>query len=312
MLELLAAIVALLALYTQARKREIERTYPPLGQIIDLGRTKIHAVEAGIAHAETPIVLIHGASGNVRDMVESLVTPLSQSAHVIAFDRPGFGWSDRPGGDWCSPLDQARLLKRALKQMGVTEKPVIVGHSWGASVALAWALDGPDEVAGIVSLAGATHPFPGGVAAYRKLAGVPVLGPFFAYTLMTPIAERLIEKGVTGTFWPNDAPDGYVERTGVKLLLRPRQFLRDAEDVRKLRAFLASQAPHYGELSMPVTVITGNRDCVVGPKIHSYPLARKAPHGRLIKLENCGHAPHHVRTDEVVAAILASVQPGNA
>ncbi len=309
MLELLAAILALLALYTQARRREIENAYPPLGRLVDLGRVKIHGVEQGAHHGGTPIVLIHGASGNVRDMVESLMPGLSAHHHVIAFDRPGFGWSGRPRGPWCSPLDQARLLKRALGQMGVAEKPLLVGHSWGASVALAWALDCPDEVAGVVSLSGATHPFPGGVAAYRKFAGIPLLGPLFAYTLMTPIAERLIDKGVLGTFWPNDAPEGYVQRTGVKLLLRPAQFLRDAQDVRRLRAFLAEQAPHYEELAVPVTVITGNRDRVVGPKIHSYPLARKAPHGTLVKLENCGHAPHHVRTTEVVDAIAASVEP---
>lgn len=309
MLELLAAILALAALYTQARKREVEAAYPPLGRLVDLGWGKIHAVEHGKEHGGTPVVLIHGASGNVRDMTESLVPVLARSHHVIAFDRPGYGWSDRPRGGWCDPLDQARLLKRALTAMGISGKPLVAGHSWGAAVALAWALDSPGQVAGVVSISGATHPFPGGVAAYRKFAGLPLIGPLFAYTLMVPIAERLIDKGVESTFWPDPPTPAYSDRIGVKLLLRPRQFLLDAQDVRKLRPFLAGQAPRYPGLAVPLTVITGNRDRVVGPKIHAYPLARKAPRAKLVKFKNCGHTPHHVHTEGVAAAILATLDP---
>ena len=50
--------------------------------------------------------------------------------------------------------DDARIGFPAARAMGA-EKPIIVGHSWGAAVALAWALDAPDEVSGVVTASNA-------------------------------------------------------------------------------------------------------------------------------------------------------------
>jgi pimeloyl-ACP methyl ester carboxylesterase len=59
---------------------------------------------------------------------------------VIAPDRPGYGYSDRPRGTKWIPERQARLLLAFMDRLGI-ESPVVVGHSWGAMVALAMALE---------------------------------------------------------------------------------------------------------------------------------------------------------------------------
>ena len=59
---------------------------------------------------------------------------------VIAFDRPGFGYSDRPHGSAWSAGTQAELLRDAFAVLGIN-RPVVLGHSWGAAVALALGLN---------------------------------------------------------------------------------------------------------------------------------------------------------------------------
>ncbi len=84
------------------------------------------------------MILIHGASGNTRDFTFDLAKRLDDRYRVIAFDRPGLGWSDSAGDAGVSPLVQADILRAAADQLGV-RNPIVVGHSYGGAVAMAWA-----------------------------------------------------------------------------------------------------------------------------------------------------------------------------
>ena len=85
------------------------------------------------------LILIHGALGNLRDMTFDLRDKLTNRYRVIAFDRPGFGYSDPlPNGD-ASLIGQALLLQKAAKEIGVTN-PIVMGHSYGGAVAMSWAV----------------------------------------------------------------------------------------------------------------------------------------------------------------------------
>ncbi len=138
-------------------RTEIARRWPPIGRIIDVDGTPVHVWEKG---SGTPVVLIHGASGNLRDWTFSLAERIARRRRVIAFDRPGFGYSGRIADRGWDPAVQAGLLQRASAMLGAT-KPVIVGHSWGGAVVMAWAATLPGTARGVVSLAGATMPWGG-------------------------------------------------------------------------------------------------------------------------------------------------------
>ena len=114
----------------------IERRWPPVGSFIEVGGHRLHYVEAGQG---PPVILVHGASANLRDMQASLLPALADTHTVLAFDRPGYGYSDR-GRRWPSPADQARLFVSAAEQLGHAQ-PLIVGHSWAL-------LEVPERVAG--------------------------------------------------------------------------------------------------------------------------------------------------------------------
>ena len=77
-------------------------------------------------------------------------TPSRERHEVIAFDRPGLGFSGRPAAAPTSVWRlQAALLRGALARLGVA-RATLVGHSFGGAVALAWALEAPETVAGLL------------------------------------------------------------------------------------------------------------------------------------------------------------------
>lgn len=306
---LIALCIGGLFLYSVWTAWRIAALYPPSGEFVDLDGEfeglRLHYVSRGkTREGVAPVVLIHGASGNLRDMEESLVPVLAAETRVVAFDRPGHGWSGRGRHPEISnPAVQARAIRMAAAKLGI-ERPVVLGHSWGASVAAAWALDAPETLSGLLPLSGALYPWPGGVAWYHSVVRTPVAGSLFLRTLTIPGGKLLAEKGVAGNFHPNPAPEDYAGRIGLPLLFRPANFRANSEDTSGLKAHLARQSERYGEIPVPVIVVTGNADYTVSPKLHSYAFHNKVSGSELVKLKSTGHMPHHARQEIVVDAVL--------
>ena len=92
-------------------------------------------------HIETgdgpPVVLLHGNTVTLTDFDASgLIGRLAKNHRVIAFDRPGFGHSNRPRDRLWTPMAQAVLFQAALDRLGV-EQSVLVGHSMGTLTVMA-------------------------------------------------------------------------------------------------------------------------------------------------------------------------------
>lgn len=298
-LALLAALLASVLLTHQSTQR-VEKAFPPIGEITKINGLRVHYTDTG---AGSPLVLIHGASTNLRDFHASLAGPLSEHHRVITVDRPGHGYSERPRGNWPDPAWQAALVQTLLEQLKVN-RPVLVGHSWSGSVVLAHLLAFPDKAAGAVLLAGGSHPWEGGVAWYYDVAGVPLLGRLFAYTLVLPLGSLTLDAGLQAVFTPNPVPPDYRERTGVALSLRPQNFMANAEDVRRLSDFLGEQSSHYQEIEVPVLLITGATDTIVPPWNHAERLVVQASQADLMVLEQTGHALHHSAPARISQLIL--------
>jgi pimeloyl-ACP methyl ester carboxylesterase len=297
-----AILVAASAAVSFVGARMIERAYPPAGRFVAVDGGRLHIVERGSPDAP-PVVLLHGASGNLGDIRLALADRLATGYRVILVDRPGHGWSDRPDGrDDASPARQAALIHQALASIGVTHA-ILVGHSWSGALATAYALAYPDEIAGLVLLAPVTHPWPGGVAWLNHLIAIPVLGPLIAYTVILPIGYFMVPPGVAAVFAPEIPPPDYVARTGARMVLRPLEFIANAQDLVGLKQFVTAQAPHYGEIKVPVAIIAGDADRVVYTDIHSRGIAAQLPHATLTVLPGVGHMIPYAATDLVVQAV---------
>jgi len=301
----IVAVLALLALVTQAGVVLVERAYPRQGSLIEVAGAELHIVDIGPRDAPGPaIVLLHGASSNLEVMRQPVGERLARHRRVILIDRPGHGWSARAELCDSTPAVHGRMIEEALAKLGVG-KVIIVVHSMAGALGLRIALDYPDRVAGLVMLAPVAYPWPGGVGQYNEIVTTPVIGPLLAHTITLPLGYFMAEPGARAAFLPQQMPDGFVSKTATLLLLRPREFLANARDLVTLKAAVAEQAPRYAEITAPITILSGDVDKTVSTDIHSRPLAATVPNARLIVLPGVGHMVQDVVPDRVIAEIEA-------
>lgn len=305
----LVAVVAVLAaagagvsFRAAAREAAAEAAYPPEGRLLTVDGVRVHAVVAG---SGPDLVLLHGAGGSARDFTFDLVERLRPHYRVIAFDRPGHGHTapTGPGGEPVdSPQAQARLLLSAAAQLGVS-RPLVVGHSFGGAVAMAWGLAAPNATAGLVILSGATMPWEGTVDAQYRInassVGSAVVVPLVSGLIPLALAERVLET----VFAPQTVPAGYADHLGLAMSLRREALRANARQVFELRGNLVEMSAGYAELNVPVAVLHGDADRIVGLGVHAEPLTQALPDATLTVLAGVGHMPHHVDRAAVVAAI---------
>ena len=302
---ILVAVLVALALLTRAGIFVLDRTYPPRGVRVDVAGAVLNVVALGQQDTGfPPIVLLHGASSNL-EVMRPLGARLAVHHRVILIDRPGHGGSTRERVEDSTPQVQARMIVEALDKLGVGPA-IIVVHSLAGAIGARLALDYPSRVAGLVMLAPVTHPWPGGVGWYNRLVTRPVIGPFLAYTITLPLGLLVADSGARGVFLPQTMPDDFVESSATRLLLRPSEFLANAYDLVNLKAAVAEQAPRYGEITMPVTIIAGDEnDKTVSTNIHARPFAATVKGAKLIVLRGVGHMVQYTAPDLVVDEIEA-------
>ena len=290
-----------------AQARAAEAAFPPEGGFVEVDGRRVHYVMRG----EGPdLVLIHGASGNSRDMTFRFMGMLEGHYRVTAFDRPGLGYTDRVdpsrAGPWDlrgeTPREQADLLRGAAALLGI-ERPIVLGHSFGGSVAMAWALGDSEGTAAVVDVSGATLPWPGELNWTYRFTEGRWSGAVVPWLVAAWVPQRLVDRAIAGTFAPDRVPDSYAEALGAALAVRAASFRANARQVNALRAEVEAMAELYPTLRMPIEIVHGDADSIVGLELHSRPLAALVPGARLTVLPGVGHMPHHTDPEAVVAAI---------
>lgn len=296
----LAAGIAALSYNSHTYSRRAAARWPAEGRFIDAEGARLHVREDGPADAQR-LLLIHGATANLRELWGPLAPHFVSDHRVIAYDRPGMGHSTRPKRAETLAM-QARCAARVLEATG--EGPaLVVGHSLGAAVSLRLALDFPHLVRGLVLLTPASHPYPGDNAWWAKLSSAPIAGDLFCGLFIPWLGPPMSAASVSNNFWPQPTPPNYVEEAGVGLIFRPRAFRSSAQDVVATNREFAAQAPRYPDLYQPAVIVTAEKDKVVSPKRHARALAADLPAAELVIAPDTGHMPHRLRTDLVVGAV---------
>lgn len=252
-----------------------------------------------------PVCLIHGASGNLNDMTFRLAPALADRFEVIVVDRPGHGRSGTPAGGGTAIRRQAALLRGALAAIGIP-RPVVVGHSYGGAVALAWAVDAPQDTAALVLLAAPSQVWEGGLGIGTDLMASPLTGPLLTRAIPHLVTRDYAERTLAGVFAPQAPPEGYLEHLDLGLVLRPATLRENARQLVALKEELRPMVPAYAGLAMPVGILHGDADRTVGLDIHSRPLARQVRQARLTVLPGIGHMLHQVATDACVTVIATT------
>jgi pimeloyl-ACP methyl ester carboxylesterase len=271
------------------------REQPPTFKFITTKRTRLRYLDRG---SGTPVVLLHGNGSMIEDFVSSGVMELAAPGHrFIAFDRPGFGYSERPRGQIWGPTEQASLILRALADLDI-ERPIVVGHSWGALVALAMALDGPEAVAGLVLMSGYYYP-----TSRNDTLAAPTAFPFAGGVLGHAVRRMMAPETLRRVFAPCNVPERFRQAYPLRLAMRPSQMRAVDEEAGNLHVAAKSLSPLYGQVRAPVCLIAGSEDRIVDTDQHSARLHRELDTSTFLRVPRCGHMVHHAAPAEVAAAV---------
>jgi pimeloyl-ACP methyl ester carboxylesterase len=297
----LGAAAALLgsAAFVHQRAWQAQRRNPPAGNFIDVEGVRLHYVERGEG---PPLLMLHGLGSMVQELALSPLFELAAARYrVIAVDRPGYGHSTRPRGSWWGPQAQAELLYRMLGQLGI-ERPIVFGHSFGATVAVALALAHPASLRGAVLASG--YYFPTGRIDVPLMAppAIPVLGDLLRHTISPLIGRAMWPAMLKLQFRPAPVP-AYFARFPVWMALRPSQLRAAAEETAAIIPSAIALQRRYRELEAPPVLVAGAQDRYVDAERHSARLASLIPGTELLLSARAGHMVHHSDPRRVLQAI---------
>jgi pimeloyl-ACP methyl ester carboxylesterase len=225
----------------------------------------------------------------------------AKDQRVIAFDRPGFGYSDRPRSRLWTPTEQGALIAQALEQLGI-ERAVVVGHSWGTLVALAIALEHPKRVSGLVLLSGYYFGTARPDVVPASLPALPVIGHAMSHTISPLLGRVLAPIAVKASFAPAPVSQKFGDLP-VAMTLRPSQIRATAGDTALMVPAAIALSQRYGELDLPIIVMAGKGDLIAQVGQHAEPFAKEVNGADLRIVDGEGHLFHYAVPGQVVSAI---------
>lgn len=268
---------------------------PPAATYVQLGDTRVRYVTMG---SGPPVVLVHGFASSL-EVWDYVLPRLLEHHTVVALDLRGFGWTDRPPGDY-SPAAQAQLVLALLDHLGIGQAAV-VAHSWGASVALSLALAAPERVTRL--------------ALYDAWVYEEQLPPFFLWARARGVGESLFamyyrerahERVALGFHDPTFVTEALIDDV-LRAFERPGTLAAALAAVRGQR--FSEMQRRYGTIDKPVLLLWGREDRVARLAVAER-LRRELPNARLEVYPRCGHFPMLEAAEASTRALAAFLREG--
>lgn len=243
------------------------------------------------------VVLVHGFASALETWV-TVIPQLQPTHRILAFDLKGFGWSERPEGDY-SNLAQARLLLGLMKQRGI-EHASLVGHSWGTSVVLAAVVHAPSKVDSFVLIS--PYAYNAQIPTFFHWAQAPGVGETLFGAFYKSAYDERIGLGFHDKKWVTQELVDAVE----KAMDRPGTVAAALASARG-QNFMALE-PRYRSVQQPALVLVGREDGVATPHF-AQRLARDLKNARYVEYAECAHFPMIEAQTETNRDLLAFLAP---
>ncbi len=223
---------------------------------------------------------------------------IADKYEAIAFDRPGYGYSNCIDSGKLTTKQQAKIINEAINKLGI-EKPIIIGHSYGGAVMLQYLLDYPDQVRGGISLAGVSYVDEPPTESFYALPRFPVIGPLLTHTLVLPLGNIMAPTIYEQAFSPIEPPERYVEVIS-SLYMRPEQFKATSYELSHMYDSVNLISDNYKQITTPVTIIFGDSDQMLDYEEDGERLHRELPNSKYMLIENGGHKIHHSHSNIIL------------
>lgn len=291
-------LAAASAIYNNRRARQAEADNPPAGRFVEVDGVRLHYVEEGTGPA---VLLIHGNALTWEDWrLSGVFDRLAETHRVIAFDRVGFGYSARPHDRIWTVEAQAKILLEAARALGA-ERPVVVGHSFGAEIALAMGVVEPDALAGLVLVSGYYFASARLDAIMSVPGGMPGVGHLFQNTVTPFISRATMGKFVRKMFAPLPVPPRFAAWPG-DMTARPSQLRASAADGALMLHGVLGLAGRLERMQVPTRIFAGAEDKVVDTDAQARKLERTLPQAQLRIVPGAGHMAHYADPEGVARA----------
>jgi pimeloyl-ACP methyl ester carboxylesterase len=299
------AALATAAIVVRQQTKRVEAEHPARGQFIDVESVRLHYLERGQGR---PLVLLHGNGDMAEDFALSGLLDRLASAgfRVIAFDRPGYGYSERPHDRAWTPSEQADLLHHAMLRLGI-DHAIVAAHSWGTLVALHLALKYPSAVQGLMLMSGYYFPTLRFDVPQLSMPSLPVIGDLLRHTL-SPLLGRVMWPLFTRRmFGPSPTHPRFADFP-VWMSLRPLQLCASAAESAMMIPAARALRKRYRELTMPIVLLAGRADKHVDARLQTMRLHDALPNSELRIAPGVGHMVHYLVPEQIVSAVDALAQ----
>lgn len=247
------------------------------------------------------IFLLHGFGANTYSFRE-VVKPLTALGDVIAYDRPGFGLTQRPtsweGENPYGSIGQELILDELIAQFASGRDVILVGHSAGGTLAAQYTVDNKDAIQGLILISPAILSGGGTPSWLNWIFSIPQLdhlGPLLVSSIASSGMDLLNEAWYNKDLITDEVKAGYREPLSVigweegfwEFNRAPRAF--DVKD-------------RLDEINVPTLLITGDTDTVV-PTADTEALASLIKDSVLFVIPQSGHLAHEETPEDTMKAI---------
>jgi pimeloyl-ACP methyl ester carboxylesterase len=247
------------------------------------------------------IFLMHGFGANTFSYRE-IIEPLSQLGDVIAYDRPGFGLSERPtswdGENPYGSIGQDLILDELIAQFASGRDVILIGHSAGGTLAAQYVVDNKDAVQGLILISPAILSTGGSPSWLNWIFSIPQLdhlGPLLVSSIASSGMDLLNESWYNKDLITDEVKAGYREPLNVigweegfwEFNRAPREF--DVKD-------------RLDEIIVPTLLITGDTDTVVATA-DTQALANMIKDSVLFVIPQSGHLAQEETPEDTMKAI---------
>ena len=290
----LIIVLALLgAIYESVAEAADAKTYPPPGQLADVGDHRLHINCTGTG---SPTVVIVSGLGDWSTSWGVVQPEVAKTTRVCTYDRSGLGWSD------AVPLPQdaaqaAKELHTLLQNANIPEPYIMVGHSLGGFIVRLFAHDYASEVTGVV-LVDSMNPKQVSESLSNRLA---LFSSLEAGLARVGVGRLLLKLGILPSVPPG-------EEAYYPLFVRPQSFQTTANEYRGLpdSAAQAAAVKSFGDL--PLIVLTAKLNDNPGWPEWQNELLQLSSNSQQLFAENSGHVIQDDEPDAAVDAILKMVE----